>query len=171
MSPAARHGRPVHAGQHLPASWQRIRPIEWETFPHAADVGVRGRGNTLAEAFAGAAMALTAVVCDPAKVAVTEGRPRGTGETLAFECAAPDDELLLVDWLNTLIYTMATRRLLFSHFDVSIADHRLTATARGEPVDVARHQPAAEIKGATYCELAVRRLEDGRWLAQCVVDV
>lgn len=137
--------------------------MNWETFPHEADVGVRGTGDSLAEAFAGAATALTAVICDPAKV--------GAGETACIECAAPDEELLLVDWLNALIYEMATRHLLFSRFDVHIADHRLMATAWGEPVDVARHQPAAEIKGATFCELAVRHLDDGRWLAQCVVDV
>ncbi len=136
---------------------------EWETFPHEADVGVRGMGSTLAEAFAGAATALTAVICDPTKV--------GAGETARIECAAPDGELLLVDWLNALIYEMAMRHLLFARFDVSIEDHRLSATAWGEPVDVARHQPAAEIKGATLCELAVRQEADGRWLAQCVVDV
>lgn len=137
--------------------------MNWGTFPHEADVGVRGTGGSLAEAFAGAATALTAVICDPAKV--------GSGETARIECAAPDDELLLVDWLNALIYEMATRRLLFSHFEVSIENHRLQATAWGEPVDVARHQPAAEIKGATFCELVVRQEPDGRWLVQCVVDV
>jgi SHS2 domain-containing protein len=46
----------------------------------------------------------------------------------------------------------------------------LTATARGEPVDVARHEPAVEIKGATYTALAVEQT-DGQWRAQCVVDV
>lgn len=137
--------------------------LAWEVFPHEADVGVRGTGDTLAEAFAGAATALTAVICDPQKV--------GAGAAVRIECAAPDDELLLVDWLNALVYAMATRHLLFSRFDVSIADHRLGATAWGEPLDVARHQPAAEIKGASFCELAVRRQADGRWLAQCVVDV
>lgn len=137
--------------------------MKWETFPHEADVGVRGFGNTLAEAFAGAATALSAVICDPAEI--------GAGETATFECAAPDDELLLVDWLNALIYAMATRRLLFSRFDVSVVDHRLTATAWGEPVDVARHRPAAEVKGASFCELAVRQQPDGLWLAQCIVDV
>lgn len=137
--------------------------VAWETFPHEADVGVRGTGATPAEAFAGAATALTAVVCDPQKV--------GVGETARIECAAPDMELLLVDWLNALIYEMATRRLLFSHFDVSIEDHRLTAIAMGEKVDVARHQPAAEIKGASFCELAVRQEAGGRWRAQCIVDV
>ncbi len=92
---------------------------------------------------------MTAAICDPEKV--------GAGDTVHIECAAPDDELLLVDWLNALVYEMATRRMLFSRFEVSIADHRLTATAWGEPVDVARHQPAAEVKGASFCELAVRR--------------
>ena len=134
----------------------------WETFAHEADVGVRGRGATLAEAFAGAATALTAAICDPASV-----RP-DTAASIA--CAAPDDELLLVDWLNALIYEMATRHMLFSRFDVAVADHRLRATAWGEAVDIARHRPAAEAKGATCCELAVRR-EAGQWLAQCVVDV
>ena len=137
--------------------------MNWETFSHDADIGVRGRGATVAEAFAGAATALTAVICDPEAV--------GASETVRIACAAPDDELLLLDWLNALIYEMATRHLLFSRFAVRIAGHRLTATAWGEPVDVARHQPAAEIKGASFCELAVRQEPDGRWLAQCVVDV
>lgn len=137
--------------------------MNWETFSHDADVGVRGFGATPAEAFAGAATAMSAAICDPQKV--------GAGDTAHIECAAPDLELLLVDWLNALVYEMATRHMLFSQFDVSIEGHHLSATARGEPVDVARHQPAAEVKGASFCELAVRQLPDGRWLAQCVVDV
>lgn len=134
-----------------------------ETFAHEADIGVRGTGPTLAEAFAGAALAMTSVICDPTRVA-----PR---EPVAIECAAPDDELLFLDWLNALIYEMATRRMLFSRFDVSVQEHRLHAAAWGESVVVERHRPAAEIKGASFCELAVRRQADGSWLAQCVVDV
>lgn len=137
--------------------------MKWETFPHEADVGVRGLGATLAEAFAGAAMAMTSVICDPDQV-----EPR---EAVTIECAAPDDELLLVDWLNALVYETATRHMLFSRFEVRVDDHRLSATAWGEPVEPARHQPAAEIKGASFCELAVRRRADGQWLAQCIVDV
>jgi tRNA nucleotidyltransferase (CCA-adding enzyme) len=86
-------------------------------------------------------------------------------------CEAPDDELLLVDWLNALVYEMATRKMLFSRFNVRVNDHLLHATAWGEPVEVARHQPAVEVKGATYTELSVKRDEEGRWVAQCVVDV
>ncbi|HKJ23114.1 MAG TPA: archease, partial [Gammaproteobacteria bacterium] len=37
----------------------------WEHFPHDADVGIRGTGDTPEEAFAQAAVAMTAVVTDP----------------------------------------------------------------------------------------------------------
>lgn len=137
--------------------------MQWQTFAHEADVGIRGSGATLANAFAGAATAMTSVICDPDRIA--------DRETVTVKCAAPDDELLLVDWLNALIYEMATRHMLFSRFDVGITNHHLTATAWGELVDISRHHPAAEVKGASYCELAVGRQADGQWLAQCVVDV
>jgi tRNA nucleotidyltransferase (CCA-adding enzyme) len=137
--------------------------MAWEHFPHGADIGVRGTGRTCAEAFEQAALALTAVVTDPATVAArTE---------VEIHCAAPDDELLFVDWLNALIYEMATRSMLFGRFAVAVTGHALAARAWGEPVDRARHGPAVEVKGATYTGLAVARREDGTWVAQCVVDV
>jgi tRNA nucleotidyltransferase (CCA-adding enzyme) len=135
----------------------------WEHFPHQSDIGVRGLGGTKEEAFEEAGLAMTAVITDPASVAPTE--------PVSIACQAPDDELLLVDWLNALVYEMATRNMLFSRFAVRFNDHSLQATAWGEPIEMARHQPAVEVKGATYTELAVRRDEQGRWIAQCVVDV
>lgn len=135
----------------------------WEHFEHGADIGVRGFGGTLAEAFEQAALAMTAVVTEPEHVKPTEA--------VALECAAPDYELLLVDWLNALIYEMATRRMLFSRFEVALENHAVHAAAWGEPVDVARHSPAVEIKGATYTMLSVKQEESGQWVAQCVVDV
>ena len=52
-----------------------------------------------------------------------------------------------------------------------VVDDVLAATAWGEPVDVGRHRPAAEVKGATYTELRVAERSPGEWIAQCVVDV
>lgn len=135
----------------------------WEHFTHDADMGVRGIGATCAEAFEQAALALSAIVTDPAAI-----RPAVKIE-LAAE--APDIELLLVDWLNAIIYEMATRRMLFGRVEVKLTDGHLAAAAWGEKVETARHQPAVEPKGATYTSLAVRRQTDGSWLAQCVVDV
>lgn len=146
------------------AAW-RSHPHDcsWEHFPHQADIGVRGRGPTLAAAFEQAAVAMTAVITDPAGVTAAQA--------VEIECEAPDAELLLVDWLNALILEMATRNMLFGRFEVGLEGLRLRATAWGEAVDAARHQPAVEIKGATYTELKVGRDESGQWLAQCVVDV
>jgi len=134
----------------------------WEHFPHDADIGVRGFGATRAEAFEQAALAMTAVSTDPSLV-----EPR---ERVDIECSAADDEFLLADWLNTLVYEAAARGLLFSRFSVELEHQHLRASAWGERVDPARHHPAVEVKGATYTALRVARL-DGEWVAQTVVDV
>lgn len=137
--------------------------VAWEHFPHGADIGVRGIGATPGEAFEQAAVALTAVIADPARVAANDA--------VGIRCAAPDDELLFADWLNALVYEMAARGMLFGRFDVALRGHELAATAWGEPLDRERHRPAVEVKGATYTALAVAQRDDGMWVAQCVVDV
>lgn len=137
--------------------------LAWEHFPHVADIGVRGFGADPATAFENAALAMTAVITDPAAI-----RP---AIAVAIQCRADDRELLLLEWLNALVFEMATRRMLFGRFGVTLDGDGLTATAWGEPVDIARHQPTVEVKGATLTELKVEQAADGRWLAQCVVDV
>jgi SHS2 domain-containing protein len=128
-----------------------------------ADIGVRGYGATPEEAFAQAALALTAVV-----TSVDEVAPR---EHLEIELGnAGDLELLLVDFLNAVIYAMAVRGMLFGKVEVHLAKEHLKASLWGERVDPARHRPAVEVKGATYTELKVAR-EGELWVAQCVVDV
>lgn len=140
-----------------------MEAVRWELFPHGADIGVRGIGASKDEAFQQTAIALTAVVLDPKSLIPTTA--------VDISCDAPDDELLLVTWLNELVYLMATRRLLFSRFDVHIDGHHLRARAWGEPIDVQRHQPAVEVKGATLTCLRVAQQPNGLWVAQCVVDV
>jgi tRNA nucleotidyltransferase (CCA-adding enzyme) len=137
--------------------------MRWEHFPHEADMGIRGIGNTRDEAFEQAALAMTAVITDPARVSATE--------MVEIARQAPDDELLLVDWLNALVYEMATRKLLFSRFEVRVKDHVLNARAWGEPMNAAKHHMAVEVKGATYTALRVAQESNGEWVAQCVVDV
>ncbi len=139
------------------------RAAGWSHFPHGADVGVRGVGATPALAFAEAARALFAAVVDLSTVRPTM--------SVAIVRMAPDLPILLVDWLNALIYESATRKMLFSAFDVEIDDTCLSGRAYGEPIDVERHAPAIELKGATFTALQVARGDDGLWQAQCVVDV
>ena len=139
-----------------------LKKTRWEHFPHAADVGVRGFGKTAAEAFEQAAQALTAVITH----AAIEPKLR-----VDVSCTAPDLEILFVEWLNAIIYEMAVRKMLFSRFAVTIDGSRLTGTLWGEPVDIVRHAPACEPKGATFTALRVTAGRDGTWSAACIVDV
>lgn len=134
----------------------------WEHFAHDADMGVRGYGETKSQAFEQAALALIAVMTEPSGVS-----PR---VAVDIRCEAPDDELLLADWLNEIVFAMADRKMLFGRFEVTLRGSKLEATAWGEPVDVVRHHPAVEVKGATYTALRVA-LENRAWIAQTVVDV
>jgi tRNA nucleotidyltransferase (CCA-adding enzyme) len=141
----------------------KIKKPGWEHFPHQADIGIRGLGSTKEQAFEQAALALTAVVAELDKIE--------HGEKVKINCQATDDELLLFDWLNSLLYEMDTRKMLFSRFEVHIDQDNLTATAWGQKMDISKHQPAVEVKAATYQDLSVRQDESGTWIAQCVVDV
>jgi SHS2 domain-containing protein len=107
-----------------------VIPKRWEHFPHQADIGGRGMGPTREDAFEQVALALTAVVCDLSAVQALQ----------AFEltCAAPDDDQLLFEWLNRLIFEMATRRMLFSRFDLFVGGKRMKARVWGEPVEAGR---------------------------------
>lgn len=139
----------------------------WEYFPHGADVGVRGYGATLNEAFEMVAVALTSIIASHEKVNPTID--------VMVSCAASDIELLLVDWLNAIIYEMDVRGILFSKFDVIIDNpaeklFKLKATISGEIINREKHQLGVDVKGATYTELKVAH-QNNYWIAQCVVDV
>ncbi len=135
----------------------------WEHFEHQADIGVRGIGPSKADAFVQAALALTAIITEPETVAPLQA--------VEIVCEEPDQELLLVDWLNALIYEIATRKMLFGRFEVQLDGPRLRARAWGEPIQTRKHQPTVEIKGATFTALKVGQDDSGVWVAECVVDV
>jgi SHS2 domain-containing protein len=156
---ADRHGRGRVKATTDPSG---TRP-RWEHFEHVADVGVRGYGQTIEEAFANVALAMTAVITDPEIVEPID--------SVRVDCEGASKDALLYAWINALVFEMATRHMLYSDFQIDINDGRLHAFAKGEMVDRARHQPSVEIKGATYTQLAVRRGCDGGWVAQCVLDV
>jgi tRNA nucleotidyltransferase (CCA-adding enzyme) len=142
-----------------------VPPPGWSHVDHDADIGVCGTGPTPAAAFEQAALALTAVMTE---------EPVATRKAVPIACAAPDAEMLFVDWLNALVFEMATRRMLFGRYEVEIHgndDWRLDGKAWGEEVDRERHRPTVEVKGATFTGLSVRQDADGLWRAQCIVDV
>jgi SHS2 domain-containing protein len=140
----------------------------WEHFEHAADVGVRGIGATPEEAFSQAGLALFALVAaEPGRV--------GSALEVPLACEAGGIEELLVAYLDELIFLLDTQRVVLGRFELTIEERppgtwRLSGRAWGERYDPAVHESTVEPKGATYTALSVAE-RDGRWAAQCVVDV
>ena len=140
----------------------------WQHYEHEADIGIEGLGTSRVAAFTQAALALTAIITEPENVSADS--------EIEIVCEAPNDEILFVDWLNALIYEMANHKMLFSRFDVEITSpekHVSTLRAKvwGEKIDLEKHQPVVEIKGATYTTLKVYEDKNHIWHAQTVVDV
>jgi SHS2 domain-containing protein len=134
-----------------------------ELFEHTADLGLRATAPTLDALFAEmAACLVSAMVEDPAAV-----RP---ALEVRVEVAGTNRDFLLFDWLKDLLLRFDDDHVLFSSFDVKVTDAGLTATARGEPYDPARHVLAHEVKAITYHELKVEETAGG-WLAEVIVDI
>lgn len=136
--------------------------MNYETFEHQADIGVRGFGATIEEAFANSAAALYSVMVNIDRVDERESR--------TVRVAAEDRERLLVEWLNALLALSDIDRMVFCRFETRIEGNILNGTAWGERLDRVKHEPNVEVKGATYHLLKVAQ-EEGRFVAQCVVDV
>ncbi|MEX2046424.1 MAG: archease [Chloroflexota bacterium] len=115
---------------------------------HTADTGIEAWGRTLDEAFEEAALALFEIIIDPAAVEERESHRIAVSGT--------DDGDLLVRWLNELLYLVDAYGLVFRRSSVERrAPATLVATAYGERLDPARHQPRSAVKAVTYHQLAV----------------
>ena len=134
-----------------------------ELFEHTADLGLRVTAPDLDTLFAEAAACLfSAILEDPASVRLE------TEQT--FELTGADREFLLFDWLRELLYRFDAEHMLYRSFEVRVRPDGLRATARGEPLDPARHVLSHEVKAITYHGLCVRP-ENGGWLAEVIVDI
>ncbi|RLG21884.1 archease [Candidatus Micrarchaeota archaeon] len=134
----------------------------FETFEHKADIGVRGIGKTIEEAFEEAAKAMFSIMFD---INCIEKK-----EKVTLKCNGDDLEMLLVEWLNTLLAEADLRGLAFSEFRAKIEQNSLKGEAYGEKLNVKKHKAKTEVKAATYSNLKVYE-DNGRWIAECIVDV
>ena len=134
----------------------------YETFEHTADMGIRARAGSLDELFADAARGLFSVMVEnPDAVRPCQEVRELSGENI---------EELLHDWLAELLYTFHALRLVLAEFQVQIGPAGLAATARGEPIDLKRHQIDVEVKAITWCGLKVEQC-GAEWMAEVVVDI
>jgi SHS2 domain-containing protein len=135
----------------------------FEVFDHTADLGLRIQAADLKGLFAEAGRALLSViVSNPDAV-----EPR---DSVTLRVLGTDREYLFVDWLDELLYLFESRKFLACEFETVLDDMGLSATARGEKCDSARHPLAHEVKAVTYHGLIVEESPDG-WRAEVILDI
>ena len=140
--------------------------MPYEVLDHTADAVVRGVGASWEEAFAEAARAMFSLMVELDQVELKE--------TVEIKASAEDLGALLVAWLGELLTQRDLRGMVFARFRPRIyrtqQGWRLVGQAHGEALDRARHRLGVEVKAATYAGLKVEE-KDGRYVAQCVVDL
>jgi SHS2 domain-containing protein len=130
---------------------------DFETIDHTADIGIRAFGTDLKEAFVNTAKGMFQLI--------TEDNVR---EEIFrdIRVTAPDHEVLLVEWLNELIYYFDAEQLLFNRFEIiSLTPQEIRSRCWGEKVDKSRHELKRGIKSTTYHMLKIEK-KDG-----CTVEV
>jgi SHS2 domain-containing protein len=137
----------------------------YEVFAHTADIGLRVRAATLDDLFIDAAIGLFSLIVGN----LDDVQLR---DELKFSISGKDGEhdFLLFDWLNELLFTFDSRRVVLRKFDVHITPASVEAKAWGEPLDSTRHRLEHEVKAITYHGLRVVREHDG-WLAEVIMDI
>jgi SHS2 domain-containing protein len=122
----------------------------FEVIDHTADVGIIAYGGDLKEAFANSAYGMFSLIADL----------DGVGEEVSREVdvQATDQEALLVDWLNELLYLFDVEHIIFKRFEVTnLSQNRLKAKVYGDKIDTSRHQLRTAVKAATYHMLKIER--------------
>jgi len=119
---------------------------------HTSDAYVAASGRNLGEAFAAAALAMSDILTDPAKV-----RP---SESVAVEVVADDLKALLYRWLERLLVMFEVDGMIFSEHGVKIdrreGSYVLKANAEGERFDPAVHPTEVAIKAVTYHGMKIK---------------
>lgn len=135
----------------------------FEITEHTADLGLRVEAPDLASLLAEAGRGLTAIITGD----LEQVRP-ATARAMRVE--GTDPAYLLFDWLNEVLFAFESERVLLREFDVRVDERGLSATARGERFDPARHRLQHEVKAITYHGLQAVKTGGG-WRAQVIVDI
>ncbi len=129
---------------------------------HTADIGIAAYGSDLNSLFSNAAVGMLSLM-------IKTDVPRHD-VARAISLVAEDNETLLVEWLNELLYIIYTERLVLYKFDIFIDKGRLTARCFGQRLEPGSHRFTREIKAATYHNLEIVN-QGGEYSARIIFDI
>jgi SHS2 domain-containing protein len=138
----------------------------FEFVPHTADIAARLTAPDLGGLFEAAADAFTEALTDRATVRSAEARD--------IRIEAPELDLLLVEWLEELLYLFETDGLLVATAHAQVTQREKTCTIEasvfGERRDPARHPLKLLVKAVTYHGLQIERVNES-YVATVIFDI
>ena len=141
----------------------RIVEKPFEIIDHTADIGIVAYGADIKQVFANAALGLFSLMADPDDF--REGIKRD------LELSAEDVVVLLVEWLNELIYIFDVEHIFFKRFEIDkLTSNQIRAKCFGEKIKPGQHKLKREVKAATYHMLQINK-EDGGYKVQIIFDI
>jgi len=147
----------------LPPESVSIVEKPFEIIDHTADIGIVAFGTDIKQVFANAALGLFTLMAD------TDDFKEDVERELKL--SAEDVEVLLVEWLNELIYIFDVEHIFFKRFEVDeITSTQIKARCFGEKIKTSRHKLKREIKAATYHMLKINK-EDAGYKVQVIFDI
>ena len=138
-----------------------VKPFE--IIDHTADIGIVVYGADLKQVFANAALGLFNLMAD------LDGLKESVKREV--ELSSEDTEVLLVEWLNELIYIFEVEHILFKRFEINeLSNNSLKATCFGEKINPKQHRIKRQVKAATYHMLHLNK-DNGNYKVQIIFDI
>ena len=142
-------------------------PYEYRGDIAHADIAFDAWGKTIEDVFQEAAKATMQVMVEDLS-AVRHL------ETMELQLDQENEEMLLFDFLNELIFYKDARRLILLPTQLTVTKTgdgcSVQATLEGEEIDRERHQLNTDVKAVTMLRFSLGEVPEG-WRATVVVDV
>jgi len=139
--------------------------MKYKFLPHTADIKFRAYGKTLEEAFSNAALALTAVITEPAKI-----EPR---VKKSIKVESEDEKALLYDFLEQFLILLDSEDFLLNSIKkLKIEKNKklkLMAEITGD-TELKKYKTETHIKAVTYQEMEIKKEKD-KFILQVVLDI
>lgn len=128
---------------------------------HTADIKFQAFGKNIEEVFENSALALKESIYENIKV------KKKIKKKIIVN--AKDNEGLLYRFLEEFLYLLDAEDFLFSNVaKIKIKNNKLTAKISGDKAS--NYKFTNNVKAITYNEMFVKE-QDGKWIAQVVIDV
>jgi len=143
----------------------------WREYDTTADTGIEVEGKSPEDVFVTAGHAFAALTTNPTTIKMTERHEISVSDV--------DDDLLLVDFLNELLYLLETEDFVPVQFrkarycgDYPSTEPKLfSVIALGGKWIEGEHESRTEIKAVTYHALKFEKVKRKEYYARVVFDI